>query len=122
MSAAMKKSRPAGKLFKRLIAAPFVFVAAILILLEDWLWDDLARLAAAIGRLPVFHQVETLITKLPAAADQAGQTADLALIAGANGTMDQRVALSTAQGGLKGTLGLLSDGLVTQLPDGRLTL
>jgi len=65
MSAAMKKSRPAGKLFKRLIAAPFVFVAAILILLEDWLWDDLARLAAAIGRLPVFHQVETLITKLP---------------------------------------------------------
>lgn len=65
MSAARKKSRPAGKLFKRLIAAPFVFVAAILILLEDWLWDDLARLAAAIGRLPVFHQVETLITKLP---------------------------------------------------------
>jgi hypothetical protein len=65
MSAAMTKSRPAGKLFKRLIAAPFVFVAAILILLEDWLWDDLARLAAAIGRLPVFHQVETLITKLP---------------------------------------------------------
>src|SRR5881392_1604924 len=65
MSVATPKSRPARRLIKRLIAAPFVFVAAILILLEDWLWDDLARLAAAIGRLPVFHQVETLITKLP---------------------------------------------------------
>ncbi|HEY9231884.1 MAG TPA: hypothetical protein VIS78_07045 [Blastocatellia bacterium] len=65
MSAATPKSRPARRLIKRLIAAPFVFIAAILILLEDWLWDDLARLAAAIGRLPVFHQIETLITKLP---------------------------------------------------------
>ena len=65
MSAAKKKSHPAGKLFKRLIAAPFVFIAAILILLEDWLWDDLARLAAVIGRLPVFHQIETLIANLP---------------------------------------------------------
>lgn len=55
----------AARRLKRLIAAPFVLIAAIIILLEDWLWDDLARLAAAIGRLPVFHQVETLITKLP---------------------------------------------------------
>jgi hypothetical protein len=65
MSAQRKKSRPPGKLLKRLIAAPFVLLAAIIILIEDWLWDDLARLAAAIGRLPVFHQIEALITKLP---------------------------------------------------------
>ncbi|HJQ25512.1 MAG TPA: hypothetical protein VKA60_16450 [Blastocatellia bacterium] len=65
MSAATPKQKPARRLIKRLIAAPFVFIAAILILLEDWLWDDLARLAAAIGRLPVFHQIETLITNLP---------------------------------------------------------
>src|SRR4051812_3389664 len=63
--------------------------------------------------LDTYYLMDTLITKLPTAADQAGQTADLALIAGENGTLDQRVALSTAQGGLKGTLGLLSDGLET---------
>jgi hypothetical protein len=53
------------KLLKRLVAAPFVFVAAVIILLEDWLWDDLARFAAAIGRLPVFRQIEGLIVRLP---------------------------------------------------------
>jgi hypothetical protein len=65
MSAQRKKSTSPAKLLKRLIAAPFVFIAAIIILIEDWLWDDLARLAASIGRLPVFHQIEALITKLP---------------------------------------------------------
>ncbi|MGA9774288.1 MAG: hypothetical protein WBV94_34995 [Blastocatellia bacterium] len=54
-----------AKFLKRLAGAPFVFIAAIFILLEDWLWDDLARLAAAIGRLPVFHQIESLIVRLP---------------------------------------------------------
>jgi hypothetical protein len=53
------------RLLKKILAAPFVFLAAIFILLEDWLWDDLARLAAAIGRLPIFHQIENLILKLP---------------------------------------------------------
>lgn len=52
-------------LLKRLLAAPFVFVAAIIILLEDWLRDDLQRLAAAIGRLPIFHQIESFIAGLP---------------------------------------------------------
>lgn len=47
------------------MAAPFVFLAAVIILLEDWLWDDLARFAAAIGRLPVFRQIEALIIGLP---------------------------------------------------------
>lgn len=52
---------------KRIITAPFVFVAAIIILLEDWLWDDLQRIAAAIGSLPIFRQIERLIVKLPRA-------------------------------------------------------
>jgi hypothetical protein len=65
MSAQRKKSTPPARRLKRLATAPFVFIVAIIILLEDWLWDDLARLAAAIGRLPVFNQIETLITKLP---------------------------------------------------------
>jgi hypothetical protein len=53
------------KLLKRLLAAPLVFVAAVVILIEDWLWEDLQRLAAAIGRLPIFRQVELLIAELP---------------------------------------------------------
>ena len=65
MSAAKKSSLSPARVLKRLIAAPFVILAAIIILLEDWLWDDLARLAAAIGRLPIFHQIESLIAGLP---------------------------------------------------------
>ncbi len=53
------------RFFRKLLAAPFVAIATIIILLEDWLWDDLQRLAAAIGRLPVFKQLETLIVSLP---------------------------------------------------------
>jgi hypothetical protein len=64
MTSAAKPKRTARRL-KRWIAAPFVLIAAIIILIEDWLWDDLARLAAAIGRLPVFHQIEMLIAGLP---------------------------------------------------------
>lgn len=50
---------------KKLLAAPFVLVAALIVLLEDWLWDDLLRLATALGRLPVLRQVEALIAALP---------------------------------------------------------
>jgi hypothetical protein len=50
---------------KKILAAPFVFLAAIIVLLEDWLWDDLLRLAAALGRLPVFRQIEAFIVGLP---------------------------------------------------------
>jgi len=53
------------KWLKRLLAAPVVFIAAVIVLLEDWLWDDLARIAAAIGRLPLFHQIEAFIAGLP---------------------------------------------------------
>jgi hypothetical protein len=53
------------RLLKKVLAAPLVLVAAVIILIEDWLWDDLARLAAAIGRLPVFSAVEAFIAGLP---------------------------------------------------------
>lgn len=53
------------KFLKRLLAAPFVLLAAIVILLEDWLWDDLARLAATIGRLPILRSIEAFLTGLP---------------------------------------------------------
>ena len=65
MSSRAKQRFSTTKRLKRLIAAPFVLLAAVIILLEDWLWDDLARLAAAIGRLPIFRQIEALIVRLP---------------------------------------------------------
>jgi hypothetical protein len=54
-----------AKLLKRLLAAPFVLIAAIIVLFEEWLWDDLQRIAAAIGRLQLFRQLESLIAGLP---------------------------------------------------------
>jgi len=54
-----------NKRLKRLLAAPFVLIAAIVILFEEWLWDDLQRLAAAVGRLPLFRQIESFIAGLP---------------------------------------------------------
>jgi len=53
------------RVIEKILAAPFVFVAAVIIILEDWLWDDLARLAAAIGQLPVFRSIEMVIAGLP---------------------------------------------------------
>lgn len=50
---------------KRIVTAPLVFIASIIILLEDWLWDDLQRLAQWVGHLPVFRQMEALIVRLP---------------------------------------------------------
>lgn len=50
---------------KKILAAPFVLIAAVVVLLEDWLWDDLARLMAFIGRMPVLRQLENIIANLP---------------------------------------------------------
>jgi hypothetical protein len=65
MSSPANQRRSTTKRLKRLVAAPFVLLAAVIILLEDWLWDDLARFAAAIGRLPVFRQIEVFLVSLP---------------------------------------------------------
>jgi hypothetical protein len=60
-----KTSGGLARLVKRALAAPFVVLAAVVILFEDWLWQDLARLAAAIGRLPILRSVEAFIVTLP---------------------------------------------------------
>ncbi len=52
-------------LLKNLLTAPFILLAALIVLLEDWLWDDLLRLALWLGRLPVLRQSEALIVALP---------------------------------------------------------
>jgi len=43
------------KRLKRMLSAPLVLIAAIVVLFEEWLWDDLQRIAAAVGRLPLFR-------------------------------------------------------------------
>ena len=53
------------KRLKKLLAAPFVLIAAVIVLFEEWLWDDLQRIAAAIGRLPLFRRFEASIAGLP---------------------------------------------------------
>jgi len=45
--------------------APLVACAAIVLLVEEWLWDDLARLAAAVGRWPPLAWLEGHIRRLP---------------------------------------------------------
>ena len=68
------------RLLKKSLAAPFVVVAAIIILFEDWLWDDLARLAAALGRLPILRTIERFIAGLPPSALLSFATPALLLI------------------------------------------
>lgn len=53
------------QLLKRIVTAPLYAFAAVVVLLEDWLWDDLQAFAAALGRVPVFRQAEALIISLP---------------------------------------------------------
>lgn len=54
-----------NKRWQRLLLFPLTFSAAVIVILEDWLWDDLARWIGYLGRLPVFRQIETLIQKAP---------------------------------------------------------
>ena len=51
--------------FRRVLAAPLYAIAAIVVLLEDWLWEDLQRFAYFFCFLPVFRQAEALIVALP---------------------------------------------------------
>jgi hypothetical protein len=53
--------KPMKKIIKHLL----LFIAALVILFEEWLWDNLQAVMRVIGKLPVFKQIETLITKLP---------------------------------------------------------
>ena len=48
-----------------LLKPPVYFVAAVVILLEEWLWEPLQRLAALVGRLPLLRRLEARIARLP---------------------------------------------------------
>ncbi len=54
---------------RRWLFAPLVYLAALLLLLEDWLWDLGARLMSRIAGWPPLHRLETWLRGLgPAAA------------------------------------------------------
>ena len=49
------------KIFKGLLLAPL----ALWLLFEEWGWEPLAACFAALGRLPVWRQLERLVVRLP---------------------------------------------------------
>ncbi len=50
---------------KRLILAPLIWLAAMFFLIEEFIWDQTARLMARLGALPVVHAIERHIAGLP---------------------------------------------------------
>ncbi len=52
-------------LWRRLLSAPFVLLAALILALEEWLWDPLKRAMAWVGSLPVLRGFERWIRSLP---------------------------------------------------------
>lgn len=56
---------------RRIVLAPLVYLAAVLLLLEDWLWDLSARLVARIAGWPPLRALENWLRRLPAAAAMA---------------------------------------------------
>ncbi len=50
--------------FRRRLFAPLVYLAAILLLLEEWLWDRGARAMQLLARFPPLHALEARIQRL----------------------------------------------------------
>ena len=63
--------------------------------------------------LDSYYVMDTLITKLPGMADNAGRAGDLQTVVTAKDTLDQRIALAGAQGALRATTAAMGSGLQT---------
>jgi methyl-accepting chemotaxis protein len=63
--------------------------------------------------LDSYYVMDTLITKLPAMADNTGRAGDLQAVVTAKDTLDQRIALAGAQGALRATTAAMASGLQT---------
>ncbi|MEN9489856.1 MAG: hypothetical protein RJA63_305 [Pseudomonadota bacterium] len=50
---------------RRALAFPFVLALALLLWLEEWLWEPLAELMRLIGALPLIRQLEALLRRAP---------------------------------------------------------
>ncbi|GAB3245639.1 hypothetical protein [Chitinimonas naiadis] len=55
-----------GQRLKRWATAPLVLLAALLIFLEEFLWDQLANLFGLLARLPFWARLERWVAGLPA--------------------------------------------------------
>jgi hypothetical protein len=53
------------RLLNRILTPPLMFVAALLLFIEEVLWELAKRLMARIGRLPLVHSLEEWIARLP---------------------------------------------------------
>jgi hypothetical protein len=53
------------KKLKRLLLTPFIWLAALVFLIEEFIWDSTARFMARLGALRAFHAVEKSIAALP---------------------------------------------------------
>jgi hypothetical protein len=51
-------------LVRRVLRTPFVWIAALLILFEEWGWEPLARLVGKLARLPMFARLEQYVAAL----------------------------------------------------------
>lgn len=58
-------SPPVKFFLKRVFSPPLTVLGALLMFLEEWLWEHLQRLMAAIGRLPAVRALEAAIARLP---------------------------------------------------------
>lgn len=50
---------------RRALGFPFVLALAIVLWLEEWLWEPLAELMHRLGRLPLLRQIEALLRRAP---------------------------------------------------------
>ena len=52
-------------LLKSLLTPPLMTLAALLMFVEEVIWESAKRLMAVLGRLPLIHHVEVWISRLP---------------------------------------------------------
>lgn len=57
--------KPFLQRLRRALAFPFVLVLALVLWLEEWLWEPLAELMRLIGALPLMRQLEALLRRAP---------------------------------------------------------
>ncbi len=50
---------------KRLLTPPLIVLAALLMLMEEWLWERLKTLTGWIAKFPLIHWLEKFIQRLP---------------------------------------------------------
>lgn len=50
---------------KRVLTPPLVILAALIMFVEEWLWNHITDLTAWVARLPIFRSIEAKLATLP---------------------------------------------------------